>query len=158
MSKTYTYRNGKKVYLKKQPDQFVVRATSKTLERLGFHGPLQQVSPHSAMLSVKREDLDSTMSEIRKEAVAHHAYKQKSNETVFLITDRIIITFKEKVTNDVINAFMAKYALILITKYSNREFLLRLTDQTGMNPLKLVVLINETENSLVESCEHDFNQ
>lgn len=158
MAETYTYRKGKKVYLVKEQDQLVVRETPEAMERMGFHGPLQQVSPQSTRLSVKSEDLDSTLSEIRKEAVAHHAYKQESNGAEFLITDRIMITFKEEAGNDVLSAFIAKYALILLTKYSNREFLLRLTDQTGMNPLKLVVLINETEQNLIESCEHDLNQ
>jgi len=154
----YTYRRGKKVYLKKEHDQLVVRETPETMERMDFRGRLQQVSPQSTRLSVKSEDLDAIMGEVRKESVAHHAYKQESNGAEFLITDRIMVTFKEKVSNDVLTAFMAKYALILLTKYSTREFLLRLTDQTGMNPFKLVVLINETENSLIESCEHDLNQ
>ncbi|WP_373496453.1 hypothetical protein [Aquiflexum sp.] len=157
MAKTYTYRKGKKVYLKKEQDQLVVRETPEALGRMGFRGSLQQVSSHSTRLSVKSEELDSTLNEIRKEAVAHHAYTQESTGAEFLITDRIMITFKEEVSNEVLSAFMAKYALILITKYSDREFLLRLTDQTGMNPLKLVVLINETEQSLIESCEHDLN-
>lgn len=158
MSKTYTYRKGKKVYLKKEQDQLVVRETPAAMERMGFRGSLQQVSSHSTRLVVDREDLDSTLGEIRKEAVAHHAYKREDNGSEFLITDRIMITFKEDPSNEVLSAFISKYALILITKYSNREYLLRLTDQTGMNPLKLVVLINETENNLIESCEHDLNQ
>lgn len=157
-STIYTYRKGKKVYLKKEQDLIVVRGTPKTMERMGFHGNLQQVSSNSTRLGVEIEELDSTLDEIRKEAVAHHAYTQESTGAEFLITDRIMITFKEDPTNEVLSAFMAKYALILITKYSDREFLLRLTDQTGMNPLKLVVLINETEQSLIESCEHDLNQ
>jgi len=154
----YTYRKGEKVYLIKEKDQIVVREIPEIIERRGLGGPLERVSPQSTRIKLKRIDLDSILGDIRKESVAHHAYKQVNNGSEFLITDRIMITFKEDVGNDVLSAFLAKYALILVTKYSNREFLLRLTDQTGMNPLKLVVLINETENTLIESCEHDLNQ
>lgn len=41
MSETYTYRKGKKVYLVKEQDQLVVRETPETMERMGFHGPMQ---------------------------------------------------------------------------------------------------------------------
>ena len=37
--KAYTYRNGKKVYLKKEPDQFVVRAKSKKNEKKNSGSP-----------------------------------------------------------------------------------------------------------------------
>lgn len=154
----YTYRNGKKVYLKKEPDQFVVRATPELVERMGFDESLEMVSPHSTRVMVDSEELNPIMEEIRNEAVTHHAYTQQSNNAEFLITDRILITFREAANNEVLSVFMAKYALILMSQYSDREFLMQLTDQTGMNPLKLVVIINETETALIESCEHDLNK
>ena len=157
MAKTYTYRKGKKVRLVKKSNMLVVRASPEDIKRMGFTGSMQQVSPNSTRLGVNREDLDSALDEIRKEAVAHHAYKREDNGSEFLITDRIMITFKEYPSNEVLSAFISKYVLILLTKYSNKEYLLRLTDQTGMNPLKLVVLINETEQNLIENCEHDLN-
>ncbi len=157
-NKLYTYRNGKKVYLTKEPDQFVVRATPEFVERMGVADSMEMVSPHSTRVIVASDELSPIMDEMRNEAVTHHAYKQESNDAEFLITDRIMITFREAVSNDVLSAFMAKYALILMSQYSDREYLLQLTDQTGMNPLKLVVLINETESGLVESCEHDLNK
>jgi len=154
----YTYRNGKKVYLKKEPDQFVVRTQPEDLQRIGITGEFEKVSPASTRVTVSRNLVNPLMDQLRLSTVAHHAYTQEDTGAEFLVTDRIIVTFRYAADNDVLNAFMAKYALILKDKYSGREYLFQLTDHTGMNPVKLVVLINETENDLVESCEHDLNK
>ncbi|HSF89187.1 MAG TPA: S8 family serine peptidase, partial [Saprospiraceae bacterium] len=153
----YTYRNGKKVYLTKQPDQFVVRKTLEEVEKMGIRRG-ESVSPHSTRVTVTRETLDPIMEEMRRDSVTHHAYTQDENNAEFLITDRIIVTFKAAATDEQLNTFIAKYALLLLEKYSDREFLFQLTNQTNINPLKLVVLINETEGDLIEACEHDLNK
>ena len=157
-SKVYTYRNGKKIYLKKEPDQFVVRAKPEDLANKGITDNVEKVSSNSTRVTVKTNVRDKVMKELREEAVTHHAYTQVENNTEFLITDRIIVTFKEPVNNELLSRFMAKYALVLRSKYSEKEYLFQLTDQTGMNPVKLVVVINEKEGKLVESCEHDLNK
>jgi subtilisin-like proprotein convertase family protein len=157
-AKAYTYRNGKKVYLKKEPDKFVVRAKPEDLAKKGIVEKVEKVSPSSTRVTVSSKVRDSMMDELRKETVTHHAYKQESNNAEFLITDRILVTFRQPASNELVSQFMAKYALVIRTQYSDREFLFQLTDQTGMNPVKLVVLINETESQLVESCEHDLNK
>ncbi|MEP7372247.1 MAG: proprotein convertase P-domain-containing protein [Chitinophagaceae bacterium] len=154
----YTYRNDKKVYLEKEPDQFVVRAQPEELEKKGFTENLEKVSSASTRVTVKSSKLNSSMDEMRKEAVTHHAYTEKGSNDEFLITDRIMVTFKQTPGNEQLSQFMARYALLLRNKYSEKEYLFQLTDQTGMNPVKLVVLINETEKKMVESCEHDLNQ
>jgi subtilisin-like proprotein convertase family protein len=116
------------------------------------------MSPSSFRVTVADTSLNTAMDEMRKSAVTHHAYVQQKNKADFLITDRILVTFKKPVSNEVLSAFMGKYSLLLLSKYSEREFLFQLTDGTGMNPVKLVVVINETESKLVESCEHDLNK
>lgn len=68
------------------------------------------------------------MEEMRNEAVTHHAYKLENNDADFLITDRIIITFKQAVSNEVLSAFIAKHALILLNQYSDKYYLLQLTN------------------------------
>jgi subtilisin-like proprotein convertase family protein len=157
-SRIYTYRNGKKVYLKKEPDQFVVRAKPEDLAKMGITENTEKVSSNSTRVTVKNQVRDRMMDELREEAVTHHAYTQVDNNAEFLITDRIMVTFREPVNNELLSQFMAKYALVLRSKYSEREYLFQLTDQTGMNPVKLVVMINEKESQLIESCEHDLNK
>ncbi len=154
----YTYRNGKKVFLNKQPDQLEIRTSPEELARIGITRGVERVSPSSTRVTVNPETLDAMMEELRKENVVHHAYTQKDTNAEFLITDRILITFKHPANQDQLNQFMAKYALLMLDQYSDTEFLFQLTDQTNMNPVKLVVLINETEGDLIESCEHDLNK
>jgi subtilisin-like proprotein convertase family protein len=156
--RVYTYRNGKKVYLKKEPDQFVVRAKPEELENKGIRGDFEKVSSASTRVTVSSDSVDPLMEEMRNDTVTHHAYTQEENNAEFLITDRIMVTFRQPESNEQLSQFMAKYALVLRNKYSEKEYLFQLTNQTNMNPIKLVVLINETEKDLVESCEHDLNK
>ncbi|WP_200977556.1 proprotein convertase P-domain-containing protein [Echinicola sp. 20G] len=156
-NKLYTYRNGKKQFLHKKDDQYIVRATPKQLSRMGLNKHLEQVSSASTKVEVDPEILENEMQIVRKNAVAHHAYTREEDDSSFLITDRIIVTFKAPITHDQLSEFMAKYALLLKRKYSDLEYLFQLTDETGMNPIKLVVTITEKEKDLVELCEHDLN-
>jgi len=155
--KLYTYRNGEKVYLDKKPDEYVARALPEKLKEMGIADEAQQVSSASAKVKVSAGRLDEEMSKLRKNLTTHHAYTIEGEETSFLITDRIVVTFRQPVGHEYLSSFMAKYALMLKRKYSDREFLFQLTNDTGMNPVKLVVLITETEKETVELCEHDLN-
>ena len=152
---TYTYRNGEKVPLEKAPDQFVVRALPERLETLGITDA-EQVSSHSSKVTTRSTDLEPAMSRMRHVAPTHHAYADATTGAEFLITDRVLVTFKEALSAEQIDAFAARYGLFLKTAYSDRDYLFQLTDHTGVNPVKLVVKLNEDE-PLVEVAEHDLN-
>lgn len=154
--KIYTYRNGKKMYLKKEENTFVTRALPKDMERVGFKEDVEQVSSASTKVKVKKEDIDPAMDKMREEFVTHHAYNLEESDSEFLITDRIMISLKDGSISK-IDDILAKYSLIIVQKYSDLDFLLQLTNQTGMNPVKLVVEITENEDG-VDLCEHDLNQ
>lgn len=157
----YTYRNGNKVFLNKETDKFVVRAKSEEIEKMKAIEKIEEieaVSPASTRVTLRVGDLDTAMEEMRETNVTHHAYTRADNDAEFLVTDRILVTFRQPATDDQVNTFMAKYALLVLDKYSDRDFLFQLTNATGMNPVKLVVLINESEMDLIESCEHDLNK
>ena len=124
--KVYTYRNGKKVYLKKEPDQFVVRRQPEELQRMGINGSFEKVSSASTRVTVSSNLVTPIMEQLRTDTVTHHAYTQQENNAEFLITDRIIVTFKNPPGNDVLSAFMTMYALLLRRKYSATEFLFQL--------------------------------
>ncbi len=156
--KLYTYRNGKKVYLKKEENQIVTRALPEDLAKRGIEEGVEQVSSGSSKITVKKEDRDTMMDELRESVVTHHAYSVEDVDNEFLITDRIIITFKEKMSNEKLGEFIAKYALTIVQKYSEKDYLLQLTNQTGMNPVKLVVQLHENEGDVIDYCEHDLNQ
>ena len=112
----YTYRNGKKVYLRKEPDQFVIRAKPEELENLNITKNLEKVSPSSTRVTVRKDKLDASMEKARKEAVAHHAYTEENSGDEFLITDRIMVTFKQTPDNEQLSQFIAKYALVIVDK------------------------------------------
>lgn len=153
---TYTYRAGEKVQLEKAPDQFVVRALPETLEALGIDDA-ERVSSHSSRVTTRALDLEPEMSRMRNLAPTHHAYTDAATGAEFLITDRILVTFREPLPAEQLDAFAARYGLMQKTAYSDRDYLFQLTDHTGMNPVKLIVKLNE-EEPLVAAAEHDLNQ
>ena len=154
-SAVYTYRGGKKILLKKRPDQFVVRVPPEALSP--DVGSIERVSGTSTRVTVAPRELERRMVESREVAPTHHAYEYAETGADFLITDRIIVTFRQPPSVATLGDFLAKYKLQVVEAYSDREFLLRLTDHTGMNPVKLVVKITEQESTLLESVDHDLN-
>jgi subtilisin-like proprotein convertase family protein/subtilisin family serine protease len=153
---TYTYRGGEKIPLEKAPDQFVVRALPERLEELGITDA-EQVSSSSSRVTTRAHELEPEMSRMRHLAPTHHAYTETETGTEFLITDRILVTFRDPLPAEEIDAFAARYGLMMLAAYSDRDYLFQLTDHTGINPVKLIVKLTE-EEPLVEVAEHDLNQ
>lgn len=152
----YTYRAGEKVFLRKQPDQFIIRALPNELEKKMGITDAKQVSSSSSRVTIRTTDLEPMMSRARGIAPAHHAYYVADMNKEFLITDRIFVTFREPLSSEEVASFAGRYGLFMKQAYSNRDYLFQLTNQTGMNPVKLVVKLTEQE-PLVESAEHDLN-
>jgi subtilisin-like proprotein convertase family protein len=150
----YTYRCGAKLKLKKRPDQFVVRRLPDDLPT--EMGAAVQMSTSSARVTCATGDLENLMAEARKLAPTHHAYETDNTGGDFLITDRVIVTCKQALDTEAVGIFAAKYALEIIERISDRDYLFRLTDSTGMNPVKLVVKLTEQED-LVANIDHDLN-
>jgi subtilisin-like proprotein convertase family protein len=152
----YTYRAGKKVLLKKKPDEFVVRVLPDEIEKIGVTDA-EQTSSASSRVKVRAADLESMMDRARHLATTHHAYTVADTGEEFLITDRIFVTFRQAPPVSEVDAFAGKYGLVLKQRYGERDYLFQLTDHTGMNPVKLVVKLTEDEPN-VESAEHDLNR
>jgi subtilisin-like proprotein convertase family protein len=153
---TYTYRAGRKVSLLKRPDQYVVRALPERLRALGIP-EAEQTSSGSSRVTTRPSELEAQMARARAVAPTHHAYYVADTGTEFLITDRVLVTFRRQPSSAELDAITARYGLVLQATYGDRDYLFQLTDHTGMNPVKLVVELNEHE-PLVESAEHDLNQ
>jgi subtilisin-like proprotein convertase family protein len=153
---TYTYRAGKKVMLRKKPDEFVVRALPDEVRKIGVTDA-EQLSSASSRVKVRAADLESMMSRARHMATTHHAYTIADTGEEFLITDRIFITFRQPLPAEQVDAFAGRYGLVLKQSYGDRDYLFQLTDHTGTNPVKLVVKLTEEEPD-VEAAEHDLNR
>lgn len=154
-SETYTYRNGKKVVLYKKDDEFVARAQPEALSMTGATLK-ERVSPRATRMHTAPERLEEAMTASRAVGPTHHAYYQKTTNQSFDITDRILVTFKAAPSEAEFDTFINKYALQLLSQYDENNFLFQLTNNTGINPVKLVVAITENEPS-VAVVEHDLN-
>ncbi|AFC28296.1 Subtilase family peptidase [Paenibacillus mucilaginosus 3016] len=152
----YTYRAGRKIALTKEPDQFVVRALPGEIQREIGIPDATQVSASSSRVVTDREELEPLMTQARHLAPTHHVYRVADTQKEFLVTDRIIVSFHEPLPSEEVGAFAGRYGLFVLESYSDRDYLFQLTDQTGMNPVKLVVKLTEQE-PLVASAEHDLN-
>jgi subtilisin-like proprotein convertase family protein len=117
---------------------------------------VEQTSSASARVTCRAADLEPLMTEARKFAPTHHAYETEDVGDAFLITDRIMVSFEEALSVEEVGAFAGKYALETVRKLSDKDYLFRLTDDTGMNPVKLVVKLTEKED-LVANVDHDLN-
>ena len=151
----YTYRGGQRLPLAKKPDQFVIRALPERIAQLPSQAK-EQVSSASTRVVIPPGDLDPVMDQARRIAPTHHAYQLADTEEEFLITDRVFLTFAEGVDATEVSTIAGKYGLIQLEKYSERDYLFRLTDHTGMNPVKLVVKLTEEEPRVVRA-DHDLN-
>ncbi len=154
-SECYTYRSGKKVALSKSPGQLVVRVLPESIKAVEIVDA-EQVSSASTRVTCRVDELENLMTQARHLAPTHHAYAVVETGEEFLITDRVFITFKQGLSSTEIDTLAGKYGLVKKQAFSNRDFLFQLTDHTGMNPVKLVVKLNEEEEN-VESAEHDLN-
>ena len=155
MSDTYTYRGGVKLPLDKRPDQFVVRAQPDEMLALGI-GDAERVSAASSRVTTRAADLEPMMARSRLVAPTYHAYELPETGEDFLITDRVMISFKDALPAERVAEIAGKYSLRQIEAYSDRDFLFQLTNHTGMNPVKLVVALTENE-PLVAVADHDVN-
>jgi subtilisin-like proprotein convertase family protein/subtilisin family serine protease len=89
-------------------------------------------------------------------APTHHAYTIGDTGQDYLITDRVLVSFKEPLPPERVAEFAGKYGLLELEAYSNRDYLFQITDHTGMNPVKLVVKLTE-EEPMVAAAENDLN-
>jgi subtilisin-like proprotein convertase family protein/subtilisin family serine protease len=156
MAGLYTYRAGVKLPLEKKPDEFVARMLPDELARQGIPGA-RQVSSASSRIPTDSRKLEGQMAQVRKAGVAHHAYAVAATGEDFAISDRILVTFRRDLSREEASRFAGKHGLILKEKFGPRDYLFQLTEGTGMNPVKLVVKLTETEKDLVELADHDLN-
>jgi subtilisin-like proprotein convertase family protein/subtilisin family serine protease len=154
--KTYTYRGGEKVELKKSPDQIVVRILPENLDDSAIVAS-EQVSSASTRIKTSVAELESLMERSRSLGPTHHAYYEADTGAEFLFADRVFVTFYEALSDEQVDKFAGRYGLVKKATYSDRDYLFQLTNHTGMNPVKLVVKLTE-EEPLVEAAEHDLNQ
>ncbi|MCB0636638.1 MAG: S8 family serine peptidase, partial [Lewinella sp.] len=140
----------------KSTDRFVIRQLPRQLTDRGYvlH---DQISSHSTLVRTDPQELDRLMDIVRTEAIAHHLYFWPGTENEVLLTDRVLIRFQPAATDEQINELIARYALLVLRTYPNGEILCQLSNQTDMNPAKLVCCLMEDEQELVAMADMDLN-
>ena len=106
-------------------------------------------------LLIASDQLDADMKRIRESRVAHHLYLDPAGAP-FLITDQIIVSYSAPPTDSQLQPLLERYALSVVKRLGDRELILRLSDETGMNPVKLVVALSEALPEGVRLVEHNL--
>ncbi len=84
------------------------------------------------------EDRDPAMDRLRQHEVVHHVYRQQGHpEGEVLINDTFFIGFKPDTPAADIARFIAENHLQVVEDYGKGRRLLRVTDDTGRNPIRM---------------------
>ena len=110
-TKTYTYRGGLKVELKKSLDQVIIRVLPEHLRDAAILA-VEQVSSAATRITTSAAELESLMTRSRGVAPTHHAYSETETGKDFLITDRIFVTFKDALSDEQVDEFAGRYGLV----------------------------------------------
>jgi|SRR5215813_2547611 len=135
----------RKACLKKSPNEFVVRATPEKLQEHGIT-EAEKISPSSSRVTASEDQLGTMMDQARNVATTHHAYYEAETGKEFLITDRILVTFRDPLPAEKVDEFAGRYGLAEKETYSDRDYLFQLTTHTRMDAVKLVVELTENES------------
>ena len=150
---TYTYRNGKKLDLDIDDKQIVVRQSSEQITASG-HSVTKRLSSASFAVPTATEDRERVISSLQTNGPVYPYYVRRDDGAPFLITDRLIVT----VTN--INALIVlqnQFGLEVVSKFSETEYVVRLTTDSDSDPIRIVVRLNEAMPEGVISVDHDLN-
>ena len=108
---TYTYPAGKKVTLGKSDDQIVVRALPDRLDDVAITHS-EQVLSVSTRLTTDAADLEPLMERNRGIAPTLNAYCESETGAEFLITDSVLVSFKDMLSDAEVDEFAGRYGLI----------------------------------------------
>lgn len=139
---------GERVAVRKHKTDFTVMA------------PQERVAPSRAIRSERlaarltrvstatASDRDTAMDEVRARNVAHHIYQVEKTGEDILIADRVILELKREGTG-ALERIMQDHHLQYVTRMGDAH-VLRLTNDTNSNPVKLANLLSERDD--VASC------
>lgn len=156
-ARRWTYRGGRRIELRKRPDELIVRAGVKQLPDLFWHR-WERASSGSIRVTVHADALEDWMKQCRAhKLVTHHAYERVGTEASFVPSDRVFVHFHPHISERKQAQFRLRYCLELVRPIGPYVLLLRVTDYTAMNPTKLVQRLTERETDWVELAENDLN-
>ena len=130
----YIVLNGQQVALKKHETDFSVMAPAGTPETVALKtAPLSHNLTRARARSVAERD--QAMSAVREHHVAHHIYQVADTGEEVIIADRILLNLRREGTGE-LERILTEYHLTYEGQMGQAH-VLRLTSQTGANPLKV---------------------
>jgi subtilisin family serine protease len=143
--------NGKTLKLVHHPTDFSVINASSAVHAAKEKGRAKAQPLSAAITRVQAPDStsrDDLMEEVRKETVAHHIYKVEETGEEIVIDNRIFLTLHQK-DPELLEDIVQDYRLVSEGRMGN-AYVLRVTEATGRNPLKVANEIAQREG--VASC------
>ncbi len=139
----YIDLNGQHIELEKNPTDFtLIRDTE--IPDLDKSVTQNKISNNMFRLtSADEEDRDILMTELRETNVAHHIYKVKGTDEEIIIDDCIILKLRYQGTGE-LEAIIEEFNLVFEERIGE-AYVLRLTDETGINPVKVANRIAQRE-------------
>lgn len=152
---------GQKYLLEKSDNEFSVltsnpQAIDKLHKKKAVKNVVQAAPGVQVVTATNTGSRDRLMDEVRETGVSHHVYKVVDKELPqrFVITDKINIKFKEKISKEKREEFLRRYHLQFRKQLAPNLYSCQLTNETKMNPIKLCSEIDGKEE--VEYVEPDF--
>lgn len=153
----YFWQGGRKIGVREDAHDITLNAASaseaqSTATRAGVQlEGVRQATPELVRATISG-DRDSAMERLRGQTVVHHVYRDAVDASgEYLITESFFVKFKPDVAPERINQYLLDHALQVERDLGERTFLVRVTDATGRNPIKMS---NEAaERSEVEYAE-----
>lgn len=152
--------NGKHLNLRKHSKDFTVIGNSRIFSSKGCGRYKKMTQNITRVTTADEENIDHLMAEARKDSVAHHIYQIAGTDEEIIIDDRIILNLRREGTGE-IEKIIQDFKLVPEGRMGN-AYILRVTNATGKNPLKVANEIAEREG--VAGCspqvllEHGFHE
>ncbi len=139
----YITLNGKRLNLKKHPRDFSVIGQTAALSSELCKGSQKISTNMLRVMTAEDSNIDQLMTESRKDTVAHHIYQVENTDEEIIIDDRIILNLRYEGTGE-LEKIIQEFHLIPEGRMGSAH-VLRVTEATGRNPLKVANEIAERE-------------
>lgn len=148
MNTSFLLRGGDAIALQKDPIWITITGEHSQLDRaiqeLDIAREVRFIQSNTLKVALPASQRDEIMDALRQDeqtnVVVHHAYSPVQDDaTRFYLTDQLIITFNTAASNTAIAELLAQHHLTLVRRFDEvlDTYLVRVTDETGMNPLKV---------------------
>ncbi|MCP3995441.1 MAG: S8 family serine peptidase [bacterium] len=149
---TYYWQGGRKIEIEYAGNVTTIQAEEvEDVERAASDAGIEikeakTISPSLVRVEIAR-DRDYAMDALRKTYVVHHVYATKGQpDNEILITDTFFLKFRENTSKREINDFLEREHLEVEEIFGEGSFLVRVTDGTGRNGVKVCNSASLQEN------------